>query len=183
MTINRFGSELDVNFKVYEFFPLILQQQLSMLDFVSYCGGSLGLLLGFSLISAIEIVYYFSLRILFDKRNRVGVTPAEEQSTVQNKQRNFLVETIGSLSIHGCSQTVMDKRHWIEKIFWMIVVVATLTICSKPTYTLYLNYQNSPVILKYEDVLSSHEMVIVLTYAKLDQVNDNFQSCRFLFLP
>jgi hypothetical protein len=110
---------IQIFFKSSEFYPHILQQQLTTIDFVSYCGGSLGLFLGFSTLSAIEIVYYFSLRFICSRRqNRVSNVSGDEE----DQKKNYLVEVIENLSIHGFNQITMKKRHLIERFanFMMI---------------------------------------------------------------
>jgi hypothetical protein len=101
-----------VFFKNVDFFPLVFQQQLSTLDFVSYCGGSLGLFLGFSVISAIEVVYYFTLRLLFASTRRSKVNSGGEART---KPRSYIAEAVGSSSIHGFNQIAMKDRHVVER--------------------------------------------------------------------
>jgi hypothetical protein len=112
-TVGRLSSQLLIFFKSPDFFPMVLQQQLTALDFVSYCGGSLGLLLGFSALSAVELLYYFTLRLIFKRlrRNRV-----EDLSAGHGEQKkNYLVEFLENSSVHGCNQVVMKDRSWFER--------------------------------------------------------------------
>jgi hypothetical protein len=102
-----------VLFKYPDFYPKIIQLQLSTIDFLSYCGGSLGLFLGFSALSAVEFLYYFTLR-MFCKRvgmNEVAPHPSE----VEEPTKNYLVELMESSSVHGCNQVVMKHRHFLER--------------------------------------------------------------------
>jgi hypothetical protein len=108
-----YSNIIQVFFKNPRFYPFILQQQLTTLDFVSYCGGSLGLFLGFSTLSAIEIIYYFTLRLMCFKNSRKKVRCAE--SNDPPKQRNYMISFMESSSIHGLNQIVMKNRHITEK--------------------------------------------------------------------
>jgi hypothetical protein len=126
-------------------------------DFASYCGGSLGLFLGFSVLSAVEIVYYFSLRILCFKKQKTKVGSIQIEG--ENKQKSYLLEAVGSSSIHGCNQIAINNRHIFERIFWTIVVGSALVFCCRPTYTLFVKYQKSNIMMKYENVLDSSEKV------------------------
>jgi hypothetical protein len=108
-----YKSVLHVLFKGSEFFPFVLQQQLTTLDFVSYCGGSLGLFLGFSALSAVEIVYYLTVRWMFLKYKKRRVS--SEQSEDQTKPKNYLAEFMENSSIHGFNQTVKENRHFVER--------------------------------------------------------------------
>jgi hypothetical protein len=108
-----FRSVLQVFFKASEFFPFVLRQQLTTLDFVSYCGGSLGLFLGFSALSAVEVVYYLTIRWMFLKYKKRRVS--SEASQDQTKSKNYMSEFMENSSIHGFNQTVKDNRHIVER--------------------------------------------------------------------
>jgi hypothetical protein len=47
----------------------------------------------------------------------------------------------------------------IYRIFWIFVVAVTMICCCKPTFKLFKNYQNSPIVLKYDDIMDSLEEV------------------------
>jgi hypothetical protein len=112
-----YASQIQVLFKSAEFFPLILQQKLTTLDFVSLCGGSLGLFLGFSAVSVIELVYFFTMRLIFriKTRNRVQSFTRTDETEDSDKKTNYFVEIMKSSSIHGCNHAVCRDFHWIEK--------------------------------------------------------------------
>jgi hypothetical protein len=88
-----------------------------MLDFVSYCGGSLGLFLGFSAISAVEIVYYFTLRLVCKRKQQKKVENFQDNSEQRETQQktNYLKEFADASSIHGFNQISFVKRHPIER--------------------------------------------------------------------
>lgn len=110
-------SRILVFFKYPDFFPNILKQQLTTLDFISYCGGALGLFLGFSAVSAIEIVYYFSVRIWFDRKQHTKVSSFNESNATSDdsSSNNFLVQVMNSTSIHGFNHVARPKRTFSEK--------------------------------------------------------------------
>jgi hypothetical protein len=148
----------EVFFKAPSFFPFILQQQMTTLDFVGYCGGSLGLFLGFSAVSAIEIVYYLSLRIICFKRQSNKISSSDRNNEAV-KTKNYLVEFVENSSIHGCNQIVMKRRHWIERLFWIILVFVAIFSCGSTTHNSLMKYLNAPVMIKYEDSLKSSEEI------------------------
>lgn len=51
-------------YKDSEYFPLIRYQEFKTKDFLSYFGGLLGLFAGISLLSVIEIIYFFTVRLI-----------------------------------------------------------------------------------------------------------------------
>jgi hypothetical protein len=149
---------IEVFFKAPSFFPFLLQQQLTTLDFVSYCGGSLGLFLGFSAVSAIEIVYYLTLRIICFKRQSNKIS-SNDQNNELMRTKKYLVEFVENSSIHGCNQIAMKRRHWIERLFWIILIVLAVFFCGLTTHNSLMKYLNAPVMMKYEDSLRGSEEV------------------------
>lgn len=59
-------SEFNIKYKESEVYPLIRYQQFKSKDFLSCVGGLLGLFAGISVLSIIELFYFFSLRPLMD---------------------------------------------------------------------------------------------------------------------
>jgi hypothetical protein len=106
-------TKIEILFKNPNFLPSILQQQLSTLDFVSYCGGSLGLFLGFSVVSAVEIVYYLSIRLLFLRNQKKKVD--SEFRPQEKRQKCYLMQVIENSSIHGFNQFSAKNQHGLEK--------------------------------------------------------------------
>jgi hypothetical protein len=153
-----YSGLIEIFFKSSNFFPIILQEQLTTLDFFSYCGGSLGLFLGFSAVSAIEIFYYLSLRIICFRRQSNKIF-----SSYQNKEpvvtKNYIVEFAENSSIHGCNQIVMKGRHWIERILWVGVVVSAVFFCCTTTHDFLVKYLDASVMMKYEDPIGSFEEI------------------------
>jgi hypothetical protein len=149
-------ESIRILFKTASFFPKVLQQQLTTIDFISYCGGSLGLFLGFSAVSSIEIVYYFTLRIIFLKKQQAKVA---DISPEPKKSNNYLIESVENSSVHGCNQIVMEKRHWIERIIWMLLVSTAVVFCSTTTYDFFMKYKEMPIMMKYEDSLDSSQEI------------------------
>lgn len=91
-------------------------------DFLAICGGLLGLFLGISLLSIIEVVYFVTLRA-FCGLNRSELTnSAESNGNTPNVPVDFmqagrkLFKEFGrKCSIHGVQYFTHRKLHWIEK--------------------------------------------------------------------
>jgi hypothetical protein len=56
-------SAVMVNFKDNQFVALKRSQLFGKTEFLAHCGGLLGLFLGFSVISVLELVYFFTIRL------------------------------------------------------------------------------------------------------------------------
>jgi hypothetical protein len=105
---------LKMNFAVKEVFALKRKKNLAMIDVLSYIGGMLGLLSGFSFISIIELVYIFVLKPILSlkclRSNKVG-----PKTEVQPKRKkNFIAEYLANSSIHSFYYFVNEKR-FLEK--------------------------------------------------------------------
>lgn len=61
-------DEITITFKYKEneFYPMRRYQQLTLESFISNVGGMMGLLAGASVLSLIEFVYFFTLRLLVE---------------------------------------------------------------------------------------------------------------------
>lgn len=57
-------------FKETEFIQLKRNELYGWTDFIANCGGLLGLFMGVSFLSVIEIVYFFTLRLWQNVRNQ-----------------------------------------------------------------------------------------------------------------
>jgi len=100
-------SHINVLFRNPDFFPLIIRKQFSDLDYLSFIGGSLGLLVGMSLLSFVEIIYYATFHLLvkyFFFRDlkihpKVGIFKAEAKynPTKVLKKADILLSDLGSL--------------------------------------------------------------------------------------
>jgi uncharacterized membrane protein len=134
----------------------VLKRQFTELDFFSYTGGALGLFLGFSILSFIEIIYYFTIRICFEKLRQRKVHPAD---TVKESPSNYIVNYFNSSSIHGMNQVVFKHRHSIEKLIWLTLLVIALIYSGIVAVGIYDNYQNASIIMTYEDKLVKTEDV------------------------
>jgi hypothetical protein len=101
--------DLKVSFVSENVGNFIRKQQFNELDFLSYIGGLLGLFAGFSVLSFVELVYWFSIRVFLQRIRRASSTvvplirvPTLSSSRLDNfgKQvKNYLQES----SIHGLS--------------------------------------------------------------------------------
>jgi acid-sensing ion channel, other len=59
-------AELEFHYRDSEYFPLIRYQEFKTKDFLAFVGGLLGLFAGISVLSIIEFVYFFTLRLAVD---------------------------------------------------------------------------------------------------------------------
>jgi hypothetical protein len=175
--VGTWTGKLQIFFKSSNFFPFILQQKLTPLDLASYCGGSLGLFLGFSALSAVEFLYYLTLRLICMRRQRRRTATDFAKEEIQKK--NLLVEYLEYSTIHGFSQIGMKKRHFIERFdqherfivdkrfkllhcraFWIFFVIIAIIFCGKTIESLFKKYKSASVRIKYDDVQSDFQEMV-----------------------
>jgi len=60
---DEYALEMSFRFKDNEFIPFIRKQQFKLVDFLSLCGGLMGLFAGVSALSIIELLYFMTLRV------------------------------------------------------------------------------------------------------------------------
>jgi hypothetical protein len=115
-----YPNKLEVLFKSSSFYPLVRQQKLKIDEFSSYCGSCFGLFLGFSVLSAVELVYFFTIRLICFKRtsNRVG-----NSSEIAE---NFASEAFKQSTIHGLKNCVTKRSSQFDRLNGLVLLLFCL---------------------------------------------------------
>lgn len=58
-----------LQYKMSEVYNVVRKEQFDALDFLSFVGGILGLFAGFSALSFIELIYWFTFRIFIENKS------------------------------------------------------------------------------------------------------------------
>ena len=74
-----------MRYKASVFNQLIHKKQFNELDFLSFVGGILGLFAGFSALSIVELIYWFTIRMFI---NNFGEISKSVHPEVENSQKN-----------------------------------------------------------------------------------------------
>jgi Amiloride-sensitive sodium channel len=69
---------LSLLFKEEQIFSSKRSELYGQTDFIANCGGLLGLFMGVSLLSIVEVVYFFTLRLICTLRMQRAIKPATE---------------------------------------------------------------------------------------------------------
>lgn len=67
----------------------------------------------------------------------------------------FLSEFSRSTTVHGVNYFGDRRRHWIERVFWIIVFVMSMTVCFFMVNKIYVKWQSSPIIVTQDDKLTA----------------------------
>jgi len=100
MNQKYFPSEFTLLLRDRHFFPIHYKAQFSPVDVIALVGGFFGLFLGFSILSFVEIIYYFMIRPIINKkslRNRTAFAGEPKHKAL----KNFTIELLNESSIHG----------------------------------------------------------------------------------
>ena len=86
------------NFKDDSFYPQIKRKYFTMIDWFSFVGGILGLFFGFSILSAVEIIFHFWMMIF----GRKYEAEAESRNHMKLKKfQEYFKEFLRNSSIHS----------------------------------------------------------------------------------
>ncbi|KAG5668125.1 hypothetical protein PVAND_016078 [Polypedilum vanderplanki] len=106
------SANIFIKFLKSSFPRFVRKQNFDFVQFLSFVGGLLGLFAGFSMISAVEIFYWFFVRIFTKKffQRSTKVHPFNEKI---EKKSNIFKEYFGNSSIHGLNYGI--NTNLIEK--------------------------------------------------------------------
>lgn len=63
----------------------------------------------------------------------------------------FFVDFARNSSVHGVRYLGEGRRHWSERIFWVIAILISLGGCSLMIFKIYEKWQTSPVIVSFAE--------------------------------
>lgn len=119
---------LSIFFEDYQMKTVKRNEVHTFTDFLAICGGVLGLFLGISALSIIELVYYTTLRlfwnirrekyeniVLLSEQKGIKIIPIELIRFMQRIQ-TFCTELCKNSNIHGVRYFTEKKLHWSERL-------------------------------------------------------------------
>lgn len=101
-------ARLSIFFKEHQFITSRRSELYGKTDFLANCGGLLGLFMGVSVLSLIEIIYYFTLRLgcsLRLRRHRQRKSMRSQKQTV-----GPLDQCIPNITVVKCANTSTEER-------------------------------------------------------------------------
>ena len=108
-----------IEFSSDTFFGLIRKKSHTTLEFFSFIGGILNLFAGFSVLSGVEIFYYFLIYPCLEMREKNKVRPKiVKRKPKILKKRNlmrFIMKMLEGSSIHSFSQIGRDGKRPFER--------------------------------------------------------------------
>ncbi|XP_055303111.1 pickpocket protein 28-like [Sitodiplosis mosellana] len=127
-------------------------------DFLAICGGLLGLFLGMSALSIIELVYFFTLhwfwtirRLRSDYSNKITQLKCLKNITIRFAQpiKTLFFELCDNSNIHGVRYLSERLLHWSERCWWLIFVGLSLWICGSMIQNIWIQWDENPVSMQF----------------------------------
>jgi Amiloride-sensitive sodium channel len=154
-------------------------------EFLANCGGLLGLFLGVSVMSVLEIVYFCSIRVFFNRR--IDDTSIDLEENVQKTSgvfqilRDLIADYSTKTTIQGINYVGNTELSRTERFWWTIFFVISSFCCGSLIFDTARHYQQSPVIVTLatdETPISEVRKHIILILDKFMLLSDSV-SCYY----
>lgn len=152
--------DVHVQFREDQIYPLIRKSALDFYIFLSNVGGIFGLLMGFSILTAVEIIYFSTLRVAF--RNWKQQQFNNDETVVRNRNGilGFMLKILKATlkpfqnyftnsSLH--SAVYIANRHLVEKLFWLICFALSVVSCAISSRNLYRYMKANPIVISISE--------------------------------
>jgi Amiloride-sensitive sodium channel len=152
-------TQLTIYFKENHFLTSQRIEFYGMNDFLADCGGLLGLCLGVSVLSLLEILYFCTIRLGCNLQ-RGQITSRQDELKDGHKEAKSAVQVLKDLvtdyslktTIQGINYAADIERSLLERFWWFIVVIFSIFCCGSLICDIVRRYNQSPVVVSYEDV-------------------------------
>jgi Amiloride-sensitive sodium channel len=120
-------------------------------DFLANCGGLLGLFLGASVISFLEIVYFSCIRLCFNRK--IDETRIEFANNSRRTKgflkilRTLIADYFEKTTIQGIKYIAHTKLSRTERFWWTIIVAISVICCGSLISNIFRRYRLSPVTI------------------------------------
>lgn len=152
------GVAFKILFKPGDQFPIVRRKHFTVTEIFAFTGGLLGLFLGISVISFLEVVNEL-MHPLFKKLSMM--LRFEKSSVGLNTQRNklnFSTEKVKSYcsfylresSVHSFS-FISDATNWFQRLFWVSCFCLSMTGCTLMVLQLHRTMDFKAVTLIIDD--------------------------------
>ncbi|KAJ2952351.1 hypothetical protein O0L34_g4636 [Tuta absoluta] len=165
-------SEMDVYFKHSHFISMRRSELFGVTEFMANCGGLLGLFLGFSFLSLVEIFYFATISGVFGgdivtptKTTVAVITTAEQvvktygdvclRKSRRKRQKLLMLELLyeyaKNTTLHGLGYIVEKGLHYVERVFWFVTFFLSLAMCFLLIRNVWAKWITSPVIVSFSE--------------------------------
>jgi Amiloride-sensitive sodium channel len=154
---NSFRSLVFVNFASDSYQSFVKVQPFDLTYFLSNIGGFMGLLAGVSILSIVEIFYHIVTIKLSKQAQQIHPTEQANRLTAwANKEHllfqlmKYFAKFIKSSDMHGMKYTQDQTIGKAGRIFWSLLVVLSVTICSVLVIDMNRHAERSPIATRID---------------------------------
>jgi Amiloride-sensitive sodium channel len=151
-------TRINIYFKENQFMTIQRSELRGSTMFLANCGGLFGLCLGISIISVLEIFYFFTIRLFFkcqsiERHNTIFAkeTFTEKKYEPLRLMKDLIVDYVSRTTVQGVKYVGKRNLYPIERIWWTIVIFISIIFCGSLILNLFKNYDNSPVTIHFAD--------------------------------
>lgn len=125
-------SRVLISFKEELFTPSRRLEYYNLNQFLANSGGLFGLFMGASLLSFIELLYYFTLRVFFTRRKQNQIQGVNNNTSLLQEQRNRKMELLNK------SFAISTYYHNTSQFEWYFFCIECSKVCTKSVSSLLL---------------------------------------------
>lgn len=147
-----------IRFKVAEFYPFIRRKPFTVVEIFSFVGGLLGLFLGVSVLSIVEVFCYLICKPfmkLFETRPSESALLTQIPPTRSKRQAWENEPTSGDytkyLTVHSFKFIADGSKCWTERFFWIIAFILSMIGCVFMILQLYQKLNINSIKMTIED--------------------------------
>jgi Amiloride-sensitive sodium channel len=146
-----------VRFASDSYQPFVKTVPFSFSDFLGNIGGFMGLLAGISILSIVEIFYHITAIKLTKQAQQVHPAEQENRQTAWANEDHLLFQLMKYFSkfiktsdMHGMNYTQDQTIGKAGRIFWTLLVLLSLTICSVLVIDMNRGAEQSPIATRID---------------------------------
>jgi hypothetical protein len=163
---------LKVYFKETQFITSKRSELYGQTDFFGNCGGLLGLFLGVSVISLLEIVYFFTIRLFFNLKSEVPVFSYQNNGAEKDNSKHSFFKIAKDLvadystktSIQGLNYIADTSLTLFERLWWLVIFVVSVFCCGLFIFDVFQRYDSSPIIVSLAETETLISSVSTIGY-------------------
>jgi Amiloride-sensitive sodium channel len=155
-------SQISFYFKENSFLTSQRVEYYGPIDFLATCGGLLGLFLGVSVISLLELIYFCTIRLYMNMQlseeldhGRTELVEEFQRPNVSKTRRclkllkQLIADYFNKTTIQGVNYLAETKVSVAERLWWAIFVALSTFCCGSLISNIIRQYEQSPVIISY----------------------------------
>ncbi|XP_063243266.1 pickpocket protein 28-like [Bacillus rossius redtenbacheri] len=86
-----------------------------------------------------------------DAKQVMFAAPARESDSLRGRAREYFQDYASNAAVDGIKYIGEEDRHLVEKLFWALVMLLSLGLCSQQIYNMWLKWTYAPVIVSFDE--------------------------------